>query len=181
MVMVSRAKFDIDVLTVRPYAGEGDLQAIATFLNLCETVDQLGHYYSVSEMRRELSEPGFDPAQDVRLWTDEAGHLIAYAQMWIPRQSEQSTTADGFLWFRVHPTVRGCGLEPNILAWGEVRIADVGRSRHLLAQLRSSCRDSQGDRILLLQNYGFVYERCFLRMERSLAEPMPMPQFPAFP
>jgi mycothiol synthase len=179
MVTVSKTKFDTDALMVRPYAGECDLQAIATFLNLCETVDQFGHYYSVSELRRELSEPGFDPEQDVRLWTDDAEQLIAYAQMWIPRQSEQSTSADGFLWFCVHPTVRGCGLEPNLLAWGEVRIREVGRSRHLPARLRSSCRDSQGDRLLLLQNCGFVYERCFLRMERSLAEPIPMPQLPA--
>jgi mycothiol synthase len=164
---------------MRSYAGECDLQAIATFLNLCETVDQLGHYYSVSEMRRELSEPGFDPDQDVRLWIDEAGQLIAYAQMWIPKQSAQSITADGFLWFRVYPTVRRCGLEPNILAWGEVRIWEAGRSRNLLARLQSSCRDSQGDRISLLQNYGFVYERCLLRMERSLTEPIPIPQFPA--
>ncbi|MBW4517320.1 MAG: GNAT family N-acetyltransferase [Timaviella obliquedivisa GSE-PSE-MK23-08B] len=162
----------------RSYAGDCDLQTIANFLNLCETVDQLGHYYSVSEIRRDLSEPGFDPEQDVRLWTDETGQLVAYAQMWIPRQSEQSITADGFLWFRVHPTVRELGLEPNILAWGEVRIWEVGRSRHLPARLRSSCRDSQSDRILLLQNCGFVYERCFLRMERSLMEPLLMPQFP---
>lgn len=179
MVTVSRTKFDIDALTVRSYAGEGDLQAIATFLNLCETVDQLGHYYSVSELRCELSEPGFDPEQDVRLWTDETGQLIAYAQMWIPRHSEQSMTADGFLWFCVHPTARGWELEPNILAWGEVRIGQVGRSRHLPARLHSSCRDSQGDRLLLLQNCGFVCERCFLRMERSLTEPIPMPRFPA--
>ncbi len=179
MITVSRTKFDTDALTMRSYRGECDLQAIATFLNLCETVDQLGRYYSVSEMRRELSEPGFDPEQDVRLWTDEMGQLIAYAQMWIPRQSEQSTSADSFLWFRVHPTVREWGLEPNILAWSEVRIWEVGRSRNLPARLQSSCRDSQGDRISLLQNHGFVYERCFLRMERSLTEPIPMPQFPA--
>ncbi len=179
MVTLSRTEFHADILMMRSYAGECDLQAIATFLNLCEAVDQLGHYYSVSELRRELSEPGFDPAQDVRMWIDEAGQLIAYAQMWIPRHSEQSVTADGFLWFRVHPTVRGWGIEPNILAWGEVRIGNVGRSRNLPARLRSSCRDSQGDRLLLLQNCGFVYERCFLRMERSLAEPIPMPQFPA--
>lgn len=171
--------FDTNTLTVRAYAGECDLQAIATFLNLCETVDQFGHYYSVSELRCELSEPGFNPEQDLRLWTDEAGQLVAYAQMWIPRQSEESTSADGFLWFRVHPTLRDCGLEPTILAWGESRIQNVGRSRHLPARLRSSCRDSQNDRISLLQNYGFVYERCFLRMERSLTEPIPMPQFPA--
>ena len=101
MVTLSRTEFHADTLMMRSYAGECDLQAIATFLNLCEAVDQLGHYYSVSELRRELSEPGFDPAQDVRMWIDEAGQLIAYAQMWIPRHSEQSVTADGFLWFRV--------------------------------------------------------------------------------
>lgn len=179
MVTLFRTELGTDTLTVRSYAGECDLQAIATFLNLCETVDQFGHYSSVSELRHGFSEPGFDPAQDVRLWTDGTGQLVAYAQTWIPKQSEQSTSADGFLWFRVHPTVRGRELEPAILAWGEVRISEVGRSRHLPARLRSGCRDSQGDRILLLQNCGFVYERCFLRMERSLIEPIPMPQFPA--
>jgi mycothiol synthase len=179
MVTSFRTELGIDALMIRSYAGECDLQAIATFLNLCETVDQFGHYSSVSELRHEFSEPGFDPAQDVRLWTDDAGQLIAYAQMWIPKQAEQSITADGFLWFRVHPMMRGHELEPAILAWGEVRVWEVGRSRHLPARLRSGCRDSQGDRILLLQNCGFVYERCFLRMERSLTEPIPTPQFPS--
>jgi mycothiol synthase len=178
MVTLSGTEISTEAFTARQYAGESDLEAIATFLNFCETVDQFGHYASVKELRREFSEPGFDPAQDMQLWTNEAGELVASASLWIPAQSKESTHADGFLGFRVLPALRGGKLEPAILAWSEARIAAVGRSRNLPARLRSSCRDSQGDRILFLQNNGFVYERCFLRMTRSLTEPIPAPQLP---
>jgi mycothiol synthase len=178
MVTLSRTDLNTKRLIKRSYAGEKDLQAIANFLNLCETVDHFGQYYSESELRQDLSEPGFNPERDVRLWMNQSDHLIAYAQMWIPQASSDRAEADGYLWFRVHPLAREHGLEAEILNWGETRVQEVGQERGLPALLRSGCRDSQSDRILLFQNHGFTYERCFLRMERSLLEPIPVAQLP---
>jgi mycothiol synthase len=165
-------------LMVRAYVGEADLEAIASFLNLCETVDQLGQFYTVSELRQEFTEPGFDPARHMRLWFDETEQLIGFAQMWMPQQTADGQEAEGYLWFRVHPKARGQGLEIDMMAWGEVQVWALGRERGLPARLRMSCRESQGDRILLFENCGLVYERCFLRMERSLMEPIPSFQLP---
>ncbi|MCU0564996.1 MAG: GNAT family N-acetyltransferase [Oculatellaceae cyanobacterium Prado106] len=164
-------------LTVRSYQGETDLASIAHFLNTCEKADRFGQYYAIDELRREFTEPGFNPTRDMRLWEDDQGNLIAFAQLWIPIETVEPLT-DGYLWFRVLPTARGQGLETDIIAWGEVRLWEVGRDRNLPALLRTGCRDDQGDRILLFQNCGFTYERCFLRMGRSLTEPIPEIELP---
>lgn len=167
----------MEMLTMRSYAGEADLQPIANLLNACEAVDQEDNYYSPSGLKTEFTAPDLDPARDLRLWHDRRGRLVAYAQLWIPQASVE--VADGFLWFKVDPAVRGHGLEPAMLAWAEARIREVGQERGLPAKLASSCRESHGDRIALLETHGFTYERCFLTMTRSLAEPIATPQWPA--
>ncbi|MBF2074770.1 MAG: GNAT family N-acetyltransferase [Synechococcales cyanobacterium C42_A2020_086] len=164
------------VLTVRPYASEVDLPRIADFLNACEAVDREDSYYSVIDLQTGFAEPGFDPTQNVRLWEDAAGELIAYAELWIP--VEFTDTADGLCWFRVRPDARHQGLETNILTWAETRVLQVAAQTGLPPRLAVGCRDDQTDRIALYERHGFVYERCFLKMERSLAEPIPEPQLP---
>lgn len=169
-------------LTVRSYNGETDLQPIADLLNLCETVDQDDSYYTVSGLQLEFTAPTCNPSQDVRLWHDEDGKLIAFGQVGLP--SESIDTVDAYLWFRVRPNARDRGLEREIIAWGEARLRDVSQERvsqehPLPVVLRVGCRDTQSDRIALYERSGFAYERCFFRMARSLTEPIPQPQLPA--
>lgn len=166
----------ISMLTTRPYQGESDLQAIATFLNACEAIDQEGQYYSISELKIEFTEPGVDPERDLRLWLDAAGALVAFGQLWIPPHSTYTT--DGWLWFRVHPDARGQGLERDIVAWGESQLRQVAQERQLPAMLRSGCRETQTEQRELLEFCGYEYERCFLTMGRSLIPPIPQPQLP---
>lgn len=179
-------------LTVRPYSGETDLQPIADLLNLCETVDRDDAYHTAAGLQLELTDPTCDPSRDVRLWHNANGQLIAFGQIGLPSKFVDSI--NGYLWFRVHPNERNQGLEREIIAWGEARLRDVAQERaaqerttqervtqgnQLPAVLRVTCRDSQPDRIALYETSGFVYERCFFRMGRSLTEPIPQPQLPA--
>jgi mycothiol synthase len=169
-------------LTARPYAGEQDLGAIVQFLNACEVVDQQDVFYSATVLGREMTEPGFDPARDVRLWlrkTDEgAEQIIGFAQMWIPHATPDDREADGHLWFRVLPQMRWQGLEAEMLAWAEGRMAEIGRSRELPARLRLGCRETEGDRIAWFERSGLEQVRCFLRMRRDLAQPIPAVELP---
>ncbi|NJN59035.1 MAG: GNAT family N-acetyltransferase [Leptolyngbyaceae cyanobacterium SL_5_9] len=164
-------------LTMRPYAGETDLEAIAHLLNTCEAVDQLDNYYSVRDLRLEFSEPNFDAARNLRLWHDGDGKLIGFGQIWFPLEAA-SQELDGHLWFRVHPDARGNRLETEIIGWGEARMHEIWLERGVAVKLYGHARDKQTDLITLLENSGFTFVRQFLRMERSLTQPIPAPHLP---
>lgn len=162
-------------LTKRPYAGEGDLQAIADFLNACEAVDKLDEWTSVAELRVEFDTPSVDKGRDIRLWEDAKGQLIGFGQVWIPQQGE---VIDGWLWFRVHPSTRGGNVEKQIIRWGEERMREVRQERGVPVKLRASARDRQEEQVFVLESCGFTCDRYFFTMERSLKEPIAEPQFP---
>jgi mycothiol synthase len=164
-------------LIVRPYQGEADLHSLAHLLNTCAQADQIDSYYSIADLRSDLSEPGFDRERDLRLWHDSDGRLIAMAQIWMPKTTIGNITK-GFLAFQVHPQHRDHHLEFDLIAWGEVRIQAIAQERGTAASVSLGCRDYQRDRIQLYEQCGYAYERCFLRMVRSLSDPMPAPQIP---
>jgi mycothiol synthase len=167
----------MNTLILRSFAGETDLEPIAHLLNTCAVVDRLDRYHSVSDLRADYSEPGFDPSRDLRLWEDAKGQLIAIAQVWIPKTA-LLPEADGWLDLQVHPQHRHHGLEIDMIAWGEVRMQQVSQERGLPAKLYLTCREFRSDRIALYENCGYALGRRFLRMSRSLAEPIANPQFP---
>jgi len=83
-------------LTMRPYAGEADLEAIASLINSCEAIDQVDEGTSVSELRQEFDDPSVDKARDIRVWENVYGQLVGFGQLWIPESGEE---IDGFLWY----------------------------------------------------------------------------------
>ncbi len=162
-------------VSIRPYAGESDLEAIAYLINTCQSVDRLNDGTTISELQQEFNEPSLDKARDIRLWFDANGQLIGFAQLWI---SEPAEVIDGSLLFRVHPDARGGDLEAAAIAWGEVRMREVSAIPGAPVKLRSSAHAEDGDRISLLTSSGFKPDRYFCRLARSLSEPIPEPQFP---
>ena len=163
-------------LTMRPYAGDADLEAIANLINTCEAVDQLDEGTSVSELQQQFDEPSLDKARDIRLWENADGQLAGMGRLWIPPVGK---IIDGFLWFRVLPTARGGDLERQIVAWAEGRMREVERERSVQVKLRSGTRANQSERIALLERCGFKVDRYFFTMERSLSLPIPESQLPA--
>ena len=170
-------------LTMRPYAGNADLEAIANLINACEAVDQLDEGTSVSEVQQQFDEPSLDKASDIRLWEYADGQLVGIGRLSIPRVGE---VIDGFLWFRVLPTVRDGDLDRQIVAWAEGRMREVSQERGVQVKLRSGSRAYQSDspsktlrdRIALLESCGFIADRYFFTMERSLSLPIPESQLP---
>lgn len=167
----------MNTLILRPYQGEQDLPAIAELLNTCALADNMvDAQTSVDELRTEFNSPSVKLDRDLRLWEDSDGRLIGFASMWIPEASE---TNEGVLWFKVHPTARDRGLEKEMIAWGESVMRQVGAERQVSVSLHASARMTQSDRIALLEQQGFQPIRYFQRMERSLEDPIPQPEFPS--
>lgn len=165
-------------LTIRPYQGERDLQPIADLINLCIAHDHEDGYRSANDLQLAFTAPDVNPAEDIRLWVAPEGHVLGYAHLWIPDPSESAAAAVGHLGFRLHPDVRGKGLEKDLFAWAGDRTLAVARSQDCAAQLRVSCRDDRHDLLALYAEAGFEFERRFVRMGRSLAEPIPNASLP---
>jgi len=160
-------------LRTASFAGESDLAAIANLYNLCCRADHLDSWLSVDELREDLGEPDFDPAQDMRLWRDAAGELLVVAQLW--RQNMPDRT-QAYLWCFVHPEVRG-QVESELLTWAETRLRQVAAGRTPI-ELQTGCRDTQDYQMALYPAQGFEVVRLFYRMVRSLAVPIPAPALP---
>lgn len=160
---------------LRQYSGEADLPAIAQLINTCKTADRLDDFVCVDDLRHEFASPDFDLEQDLRLWEDGHGELCAIAQCWVP---EATDVQNCFLWFSIRPDMRELGLETEVLTWAEARAKQVAQARNVPAQLRSGARNDQADRLSWLNQQGFVVDRYFYRMARSLTDPIPQPQLP---
>ncbi len=156
-------------LALRYYQGERDLEAIAELFQACEIVDRLDNWVSISALRRAFNTPAPDIKREINLWEDGDGKLVGFGQL-----SIQESSVDAHLSFKVHPTFRGKGIEQEIIKWSEQRIIDTSAS----VKLRSDSRDTQTERMVLLESCGFTPNRYFLRMERSLTEPFPKPELP---
>lgn len=154
---------------------DSDLNAIVELFNACEEVDKTGMWETVEQLQQDLNSPSLNRAEDVRLWENSDGQLVGYGLIWIePYQAG----IDGFLNFRVHPTVRNQGLEEKIIYWAEKRLREAAKDCSEDVKLYSGDRYDRGDVITILQNLGFVAVRYFFRMRRSLTEPIDEPQFP---
>ena len=154
----------------RSYQGENDLEAIAEFFQACERVDRLDEWVSISDLRQMLNDPNLDKERDIRLWEDGDGQLIGVGML--------KESIDNHLYFRVHPTFRGKGIEQEIIKWSEQRIGEVAAESATSVTLRSATRADQTERIALLESCGFTPNRYFFDMERSLVEPLSKPELP---
>ena len=163
-------------LKMRSYGDETDWCAIANLIDACETVDRLGEEVSATELKLVLDAPKLDKARDVQLWEDGNYKLIGLALLDMPDSQDE---IDAYLWFYVHPNVRGEGLEKHIIKWGEQRLHEVGKKRNLSGKLRTYSREDKTDEIMLFEKQGFTVDRYFWTMARSLCDPIPTPEFPA--
>ena len=153
-----------------PYQGEADLQAIADLYNACDAVDRFDQGTSPAELNEDYADPDFDLSQDLRLWRNEDGSLLAVGSVWRP---VPDTKVQGHLSLKVHPDRRYQGLEEQIITWAEARLLEAAQGLNLPVQIDVGFYDSQTELIDLSQRQGFSPTRYFFRMIRSLVEPIP--------
>jgi len=163
------------ILTPRRYAGEADLSAIADLINTCQAAYDLENRTTATQLREEFADPTFDIDQDLRLWQDADGNLVAIADLW---RQPPAAALNSYLGFSMHPEVHSRDLASEILAWAEQRVLALGANGSVPIVLHSSCRDTVEVRRSLLQQLGFQPERSFWRLQRSLTTPISKAAFP---
>ena len=161
-------------LTMRSYRGESDWQAIADLVNACQTAEQLDEEATACELKLKLNAPYLDKSRDVQLW-ETREKLTGLALLDIP---EYRSELDAYLWFYIHPSMRGKALEKEIINWSEKRLSQLRIDRNLPVKLRTYTRENNSLGIHLLEKQGFAIDRYFLTMARSLSEPIPTAEFP---
>jgi mycothiol synthase len=163
-------------MTMRLFAGAADLQAIVDLFNAIESTDQIGAGTSVAELQIDLDNPMIDPTRDLALWEDDRGQLIALGALWM-QPVDQLIEAQ--FWMRIHPEMRGIGLERDVIDWGTERLRELAIARKLPARLRLSTRDDNAYLISTFNHNGCQFDRSFFDMARPLDQPinaMPLPE-----
>ncbi len=147
-----------------------DLPAIAILINTCQVADHGENRATVAKLRERYADPSFAVDQDLRLWRNPAGELMAIAELW---RQPPDTEFVSHLEFFIHPQAPTTQLAEAILAWAEQQVLRLGAQFSVPIVLHAGCRDSLVPRRQLLEQFGFKPERAFWRLRRSLTEPIP--------
>ncbi|MDQ6694132.1 MAG: GNAT family N-acetyltransferase [Chloroflexota bacterium] len=160
----------------RAYAGDSDLQSIFELLDRCNIHDNLDESPSLAGLRLAIDYPQRDKANDLRLWEDAEGMLVAYGQVDLLNEGADT---EGRFFFRVHPDARTGGLlAKSVISWAGERVGTVARERDQAGHLYSGIRDFNLEGIAVLEANGFAPDRYFFRMARDLSDPVPDPELP---
>lgn len=178
-------------LTTRPHVRGSDCRALAVvehsalvatlFADIADLVKlnnptgQLDEDTLVCDLQRFFESPDVDKARDLQVWKDISGRLVGFGQLLM---SDQNGEIEGYLYFDIHPSRRGDGLETEILQWSEQRLREVAKERDVRVKLHTRSRDHKSDRQILLEKQGFTTERSFLTMACSLDQPFSSPSLP---
>jgi ribosomal protein S18 acetylase RimI-like enzyme len=153
------------------YQDESDLHAMIDLLAVSRPKDRQAEHPSASSLYEMLSVPM--QRDGVCLWRDAEARLAGYALVDVRFCN---------LYWEIHPAAVGLGLEDEIIGWASQYLPQGRRAWGLSTgnlTLDASCRSDDGDRIALLEAYGFqaLPERS-LRLIRRLAEPIAAPTLP---
>jgi mycothiol synthase len=131
-----------------------------------------GRTVHVADLPYRLASPALvsDPERDTALWwTADGSALVAWAVWQTPW-----VTLD----YAVHPE-HASGVGGALLAWAEARFAALARERGTRLPYWVAARESDADRIALLERAGYLpAEKTTVRRRRPLAEPRPAAQVP---
>ena len=118
-----------------------------------------------------LCSPSVEEPKNVRLWENDDGTLLAWAdwqQPWI--------TLD----YAVHQNASGT-IEPAIITWAVERFQEMAEEHGRTLDYFIDAREDDTDRIALLERTGFVRATSWylLHLTRPLDGPVPAPSLPA--
>jgi len=156
--------------------GHADLPAIAAFYEICEQVDQLDDTSTLADLQRRLDHPAPGGTHQRQLWETPEGQLVGVVALWL---DDPTDVLEGWVNVFIHPAWRGQHLEAELLSWAEQR---VGAQAHVAQRPGKLCAGARADAAYYRAIYetpGYEMIRQFHTMARSLADPIPQPQFPA--
>lgn len=153
-------------ITMRPYAAR-DMPRLLDFRRACTTLANITDYPMITDLYEVLSRVSATSQERIALWENVSGAIVAYGFVALNYCN---------LYFLIAPQAQTDELASQIIAWGGEQIKATGKC----AAIDSPCRDTNAERVALLERHGFVRSNeATLNMARSLAEPIPQPHFPA--
>jgi hypothetical protein len=155
-----------------------DMPALYNMLDAVDRTEQRGANWTLADLKTQFEDPWCPPETDFRLAFTPAGQVAAMARVFSNPDSV-APEYRAFLWSEIHPQHQAA-LQRVTFDWmqarGQERLqAKTDRPR----LLRTSVIDTDLSRIALCEQYGFAPIRCFYRMRRDLAQPVPAVELPA--
>jgi len=154
-----------------------DLNQAITLINLCSQ-HLIGEddITDVSDLVNEMTVPGFDPEEDLRVIFAPNGEMVGYMEVW----TTSKPPVHPWLWGRVHPQYEGLGIGTRLLQWAEER------ALHALPRVpddlrfspRTSCNHEAKDAVRFFEDKGYTHIRSFYRMKIDMDQPAPEPVWP---
>lgn len=147
-------------------------EEIVELLNAAEQAVSGKPATSLEEFKSDLQFPGFNPETDIRIFLNEKGRLVGYAELW--DLAEPHVRLRGF--GAVHPEFLGMGVGSQILDWLDHRAqqslplapadAQVVLHNHVSALNQRAHR--------LHEAHGYIHVRTSYRMRVDFIQP-PIP------
>ncbi|MBE9110364.1 GNAT family N-acetyltransferase [Nodosilinea sp. LEGE 07298] len=159
----------------RPSTGAEDLPAIAAFYEICDQVDRLDRAPSLENLQRRLDHPPPGGTQYHQLWETAQGQLVGIVALWI---EDPTDVLEGWVGVSVHPDYRGAHLEAELLSWAEQQVQEQATVAQRPAKLCAGARSDASYYRAIYETANYEIIRQFHDMARSLADPIPQPQFP---
>lgn len=159
------------ILASRAYSGPQEIPAIAHVFAICEAHDQSGEHIQEQDLHDDYGAPEYNAPRFVHLWHAQNDTLVACADLWPPRgKPGESAIPELFVYFAIHPELRGQGIEEEILAWAESERTLLSQERGEQLVLSSSVSSTQPESARFLETHGFKPVRTFYTMECDLRE-----------
>lgn len=156
-----------------------DLPALHRLLLATAQADGNDRVDTLADLQMQFDDPWSpaDTCSQIALAAD--GQLAGYVRIF--SAPEPTVECVAHLWYEVHPTFRGQGLEEALLDWAEARAAERLRAIEttLPRALRCGTPDTLTANLARLEARGYTPIRYFYRMLRDLRAPIPDLGLPA--
>lgn len=164
-----------DYFITRGYQGEIDHPAIFALVQASQMAVPWEDDESAFALELCLTSPRIDHNRDVCLWETVQGDLVAFAHVHL---LEIQNHIEGYLWWYVAPSVADQGLHSAIFQWSQQRLQEVQVLLGKPTQLRTDSHEQDTQTESILRDHGWIKNRDFLTLGRSLLTPLPAPQVP---
>ena len=152
-------------IAMHPYS-PADRQRVIDFRRAYTTRDNAYDYPTAADLYELLDASAAHTATRACVWEDEGGDIAAFAILALRYCN---------CYFFIAPQASSAEIEKDMLDWAERQL----RETENCAAIDTPCRDSDTERVALLERHGFVRQETeTVYMAHSLSEPIPPAIFP---